>query len=195
MEIIVHRINSIELLKNTPIEYGVEIDIRSNNSKLILHHEPFLEGVVFEDWLSEYNHKNLILNIKEEGLEKKILELMNEYGINEFFFLDQSFPFLINLLNSGEKRTSIRLSEFESIETILNLKKSPNWIWVDFFSYFPLNDEKLKLLKNCGYRLCIVSPELQGYNANTSIPKLKKMIDSFSFNIDAVCTKFPEYWN
>ena len=36
---------------------------------LILNHEPFENGVLFEKWLNEFNHKYLILNVKEEGLE------------------------------------------------------------------------------------------------------------------------------
>ena len=39
MEIIVHRINEIEKLSKLRNSYGVEIDIRSNGSKLILNHE------------------------------------------------------------------------------------------------------------------------------------------------------------
>ena len=40
MEIIIHRINSIRKLKKIPGRYGVEIDVRSLKSNLILNHEP-----------------------------------------------------------------------------------------------------------------------------------------------------------
>ena len=36
MEIIIHRVNKIKKLKKIPTTYGVEIDIRSLKSKLIL---------------------------------------------------------------------------------------------------------------------------------------------------------------
>ena len=36
MEIIIHRVNSIEKLKLIPMEYGTEIDIRAYGSELIL---------------------------------------------------------------------------------------------------------------------------------------------------------------
>ena len=94
MHKILHRINTKELLKNTPIEFGIEVDIRSNNNKLIMHHDPFKDGELFEQWLNYYNHGTIILNVKEEGLEDPILKLMKKYSINNFFFLDQSFPFL-----------------------------------------------------------------------------------------------------
>ena len=39
MLIIHHRRNSIELINQTQINFGVEIDIRSNNNKLVLGHD------------------------------------------------------------------------------------------------------------------------------------------------------------
>ena len=92
---IAHRINEISQLKGIPPEMGVEIDIRSNGKKLILQHDPFIEGVNFRDWLGHFQHQLIILNIKEEGLEEKILDCLAEFNIQNFFFLDQSFPFLV----------------------------------------------------------------------------------------------------
>ena len=40
MEIIIHRVNKIKFLKSIPKNFGVEIDVRSFNSELILNHEP-----------------------------------------------------------------------------------------------------------------------------------------------------------
>jgi hypothetical protein len=42
-----HRINSIEDLKNTPQEYGVEVDIRIYNNEIIFNHVPFENGTTF----------------------------------------------------------------------------------------------------------------------------------------------------
>jgi hypothetical protein len=44
MNIILHRINTIKKLSAAPIKFGVEIDIRSYKNKLILNHEPLLNG-------------------------------------------------------------------------------------------------------------------------------------------------------
>ena len=51
MEIITHRINSIKLLKEIPKKYGVEIDLRTNGSKIILNHEPISKGDTFKNYL------------------------------------------------------------------------------------------------------------------------------------------------
>ena len=49
MEIILHRINQIELLKETSQNYGVEIDIRTFGENLIINHEPIQSGDLFKE--------------------------------------------------------------------------------------------------------------------------------------------------
>ena len=61
--------------------------------KIIIHHDPFKEGENFYKWIKYFKHKFLILNVKEEGLEKKLIDCMNKNNITSYFFLDQSFPF------------------------------------------------------------------------------------------------------
>ena len=41
MEYIAHRINTVEELKKTPKECGVELDLRDFGDRLILQHDPF----------------------------------------------------------------------------------------------------------------------------------------------------------
>ena len=89
MHRIMHRVNTIEQLLNTPVDLGVEVDIRSQGKELIIQHEPFDQGESFQEWLSFFKHGILILNVKEEGLETHLLELMTQHGIEKFFFLDQ----------------------------------------------------------------------------------------------------------
>ena len=118
-KIIVHRCNSIDQLKTVNNNYGVEIDLRTYKSEIILNHDPYLnEGVLFRDWIKHYNHSHIILNIKEEGLENEIINIMNDYNIDDYFFLDQSFPFLIKFARQGHKLSAIRFSEFESIHQL-----------------------------------------------------------------------------
>ena len=54
MEIITHKINSIKLLKKIPKKYGVEVDLRTNGSKIILNHEPSSGGDTFKNYLENY---------------------------------------------------------------------------------------------------------------------------------------------
>lgn len=193
--IICHRKNTIKQLIDTPTEYGVEIDVRSYNNKIILNHDPMKNGEFLDKWIRKYNHKFLIINIKEEGLEKYIIKILKNKKIKEFFFLDQSFPFLIKTLNSNETRCAIRFSEYEDIKTINNLKKKINWVWVDHFSKFPLNKSISNSLKKKNIKICIVSPEIVKKTSIQNLKKLKNSIQKKNIHIDAVCTKNPEIWN
>ena len=194
MVIIHHRCNLISELCDTNSKYGVEIDIRSDSNKLILHHDPFTEGTPFEEWLDHFEHNTLILNVKEEGLENKILDLMKLKNIENYFFLDQSFPFLLKSAKSGERRCAVRVSEFESIDTALSLAPMIDWAWIDCFSKFPLTGNEASLLKDCGLKLCIVSPELHGGNAEVKIKEMRELLSSGDIQVDAVCTKRPDLW-
>ena len=193
--IICHRKNTIKQLIDTPTEYGVEIDVRSYNNKIILNHDPMKNGEFLDNWIRKYNHKFLIINIKEEGLEKYIIKILKNKKIKDFFFLDQSFPFLIKTLNSNETRCAVRFSEYEDIRTINNLKKKINWVWVDHFSKFPLNKSTSDKLKKKKLKICIVSPEIVKKTSIKSLKKLKNSIQKKNIHIDAVCTKNPEIWN
>ena len=193
MKKILHRVNTINYLKKVPKEFGVEVDIRSFNNKVIISHEPLLNGIQFEDWMSFYEHDFLILIIKEEGLEKYVLDILKKYKVKNFFFLDQSFPFLLKTITSGEKRCAIRISEFESIDSAYNLAGRIEWVWIDYFNKFPLNQTEFMRLKKLGYKICIVSPEIQGKEIN-EIKILKNFLIQNKIYPDAVCTRELGLW-
>lgn len=194
MKLISHRRNTRDELNATAEKYGVEVDIRSHGDALIIHHDPCMPGESFDEWIADYRHGTLILNVKEEGLESRLIDLMQSRGITDYFFLDQSFPFLIKWANKGEHRCAVRVSEFESIETALTLAGKVDWVWVDCFTRFPLNHADAQRLQGAGFKLCLVSPELQGRNAEAEIPALVKLLGERNIVADAVCTKRPDIW-
>lgn len=194
INIIAHRRNSIDELLSLPYKYGVEVDIRSYGDELIIHHDPYATGVRFEDWLAHYRHGTLILNVKEEGLEERLISLMHSHGIDDWFFLDQSFPFLVKYALLGEHRCAVRVSEFESLQTALSLAGKIDWVWVDCFTRFPLTAEDAQVLKAAGFKLCLVSPELQGW-ADREIAVFAGMLRRENIVFDAICTKRMELWD
>ena len=149
MEFIAHRINTIEELKKVPNEYGVELDLRDYGDKLILQHDPFTDGEKFEEYLKHYHHGTMILNIKSERIEYRVLELLSKYKIENYFFLDSSFPMIYLLSKSFEKNIALRFSEIEGLDTIIAMSEKVKWIWVDCFTKLPINKEIYsKLLDN-----------------------------------------------
>lgn len=193
MEIILHRRNTIELLKNTPSKFGVEVDLRTADNRLIINHDPFKNGISFSSWIKNYKNGTLIINVKEDGLEEEILFFLKKYKIRSFFFLDQPMPSIIKTSEGGEFNCAVRVSEFESIETALNFRNKVKWVWVDMFTKLPINHNQFLELKNANFKLCLVSPELQIKN-KLKIGEVKNIIFNERISFDAVCTKFPEQW-
>lgn len=190
-----HRVNTIVQLDLTPSEFGVEVDIRSDGKKLYLDHEAFGRGENFEDWLARYNHKFLILNVKEEGLEDRLSEILASKDISNWAFLDQSFPFLIKGLRKNETRTMVRVSEYENVDIALNLSPKPDWVWLDSFTGKYPSSEEILALSNAKFKFMIVSPELQGRAAELEIKFIKQLFKSTQVLIDGVCTKVPSLWS
>lgn len=194
MNLIAHRRNKLEELKASPTQYGVEVDIRSHGDQMIIHHDAFQAGELFENWIAAYRHGTLILNVKEEGLEARLIAAMKERGIEDYFFLDQSFPFLVKWSKLGERRCAVRLSEFENVEVALSLAGKVNWVWVDCFSYFPLTNESANRLHDAGFKICLASPELHGHEVVSGIADLRKLLAERKIVPDAVCTKRTDLW-
>ena len=183
-----HRINSITELGKIPNNYGIEVDLRDNlNGEIYLSHDPFTNGELFNEFLKNYNHSFIILNIKSERIEYKVLELLKKYNIKKYFFLDSSFPMIYKLSNEGEKNIAIRFSEYEGLDTILNMKGKVNWVWIDCFTKNPLTKEIYIQLKNEGFNLCFVSPELQ--NQNEKLKEYKYYFEKENIVMDMICTK------
>ena len=100
-----------------------------------------------------------------------------------------------NCFEKGETRCAVRVSEYEDINTVLNLMWKVQWVWVDCFTTFPLTRKQAETLqKKGGFKLCFVSPELQGRDNQKDITDFKKEIEMNGIRGDAVCTKYPDLW-
>ena len=192
MEIVAHRINLINKLSKVPMKYGCEIDIRSQDSKLILNHEPYLSGDNLVDYLDNYKHGLLVLNIKEAGIENDVLPLVRERNISSFFLLDVEFPYLYRASRLGERAIAVRFSEDEPIELVYNYNKLVDWVWVDTNTKLPIDSNNTTILSSM--QTCLVCPERWG-RANDIIPYRQSM-KSLGFNPNAVMTnlKYTHLW-
>ncbi len=202
-----HRVNTIDQLSRVEKTLGVEIDIRNHGDELYVVHDPFLsDEITLADWLVAYDHRFLIVNVKEEGLETKLLKQLEQNNIEDFFILDESLPFIRKYALLGVSNFAIRVSELESINTALAMAnhlrergRRVKWIWVDSFTGAILPPESVCKLKSAGFRLCQVSPELHHVDHpdrwEDLIRTFRKTLDaSPSTYPDMVCTKLPDLW-
>ena len=151
----------------------------------------FSSGESLENFISNYNHKTLILNIKSERIEYDALKVLDKYKIDDYFFLDSSFPMLIELSNNGITNIAARISEYESIESISLVSNRVSWIWLDSFNGFYLTKNDATQIKKLNLKTCLVSPELQG--RQEEIESYSSQLKSIGLDVDAICTKFPNF--
>lgn len=168
MQIIVHRINTIERLKKIPSRYGVEIDVRGFGEKMFLTHDPVNDIDKYDEletYLKNFNHAFIIFNVKETGYEQRIIDLAKKYNIKNYFFLDVEFPYLYQATRkNGVKKIAVRYSEVEPIECIeaqiVNGQPLVDWVWIDTITTLPLDKNILNRIKL--FKTCLVCPERWG---------------------------------
>jgi hypothetical protein len=187
---IVHRVNTIRQLKKIPPRFGVEVDIRGFGKKLVLNHEPLKTGDNLERYLKNYRHRFIILNIKETGIENRVLELCKKYKISDYFLLDVEAPYIYRAAKRGESKIAMRYSENEPLEGALVYKGKVDWLWIDVCTKLPLNKNIVK--KISPFKTCLVSPECWGRPKD--IKKYQRQMRKLNFHLDAVMADW-EYIN
>jgi len=185
-----HRINYLDSATIFSASDGIEFDIRDSNGQLIVQHDACKEGQLFSAFLEFCPPtKFYIVNIKAEGIEESAIKLLTDRGIQNFFLLDCGMPSLVRLGRTGEKRTAVRFSEYESFETVVAVAPFVSWIWVDVFTQLPLTKQISEHAKHLGLRLCLVSPELQGQPGKRE--EYLSYCKENGIELDAICTKQP----
>jgi len=192
MIIIKHRANTSRDLKKIDKNFGVEIDLRSDKKNIYLHHDPFKKGELFSQWIKNFDHKIIVLNVKEEGLENEIIKILKKNKINNFFFHDQTFSSLLK--NMFKTKVSIRFSEYEDLKNTKKLFNQIKWLWVDNFTKIKIEKKFYAFLKSKNVKICLVSPELIKKSRLKEIKKIALYFKKNKFKIDAVCTKNPKNW-
>lgn len=192
-----HRVNTKAELSKIPEYQGVEVDVRDYMDRLVVSHDPFKDGELFDDYLEKFKHQLIVVDIKSEGIEYRVKEVLQARGIENYVLIN-STPMMIHTLTGGKKQDgsdtpidknmAVRFSEFESIRTVEALKDRCNWVWVDCFTTFPLNREIYKCMKEWGYKICVVSPELHSHKLANIDTFKQHMIDN-DIKPDVICCK------
>lgn len=179
---IIHRVNDIDHLIKIPKNFGVEIDIRSENNLLVLSHDLDEHKESFKEYINLYNHNLLVANIKESGIENEVIEVCKEKKLKNFFLLDVEFPYLLQNFEEQGDYLSLRYSKLESIETVKNFIGKVRWLWIDTYEDLELDSYAAKIIQN--FNTCLVSPSRWGYENKVDyyINKFKK----FNITFDAI---------
>lgn len=196
--IIRHRVNTITGLREVHPRYGVEIDIRHNpaTDRMYLNHDvgtgdhPGDDVEEYLTALAAQGNRFVILNVKEMGLEARLIALCARLGIKDYFILDVEFPFIYRAAFKGveglDGRVAIRFSEAEPIEQALALAGKFGWVWVDVNSRLPLDPDTYRRLREADYKLALVCPERWGRPQD--IPAFIEQMKRDGVMVDTVMT-------
>ena len=179
MEIISHRgyWNSL-ILKNSKESFensfkhgfGIETDLRDLDGQIIISHDMPLRSqslITFEEllllrlkFLDNNKKLPLALNIKSDGLQNSVIEILKKFNIDDYFFFDMSIPdhsgYLIRQTN-----TFTRHSEYEKVPAFYN--KSIG-VWLDAFESLWYDQAIIENHLSANKKISIVSFELHKRN-------------------------------
>tara|TARA_Y100000991_G_scaffold206561_1_gene183822 strand:- start:278 stop:865 length:588 start_codon:yes stop_codon:yes gene_type:complete len=189
---IAHRILNLEDYYKLPQKVGLEFDIHAYGDQLVVSHDAFCDGIKFEEYISKVKDRFLAINIKEEGIEKRVFDILSKEGCEKFFLFDVTVPQIFRLGKLYSKHFAFRLSQIEKIN-FKYCREYADYIWIDTFDgTFWLNKDLILELKNLSFKLCFVSPELHKPplgDSNAFNKKLNSHIPILDNN-DMVCTKY-----
>lgn len=141
--------------------YGFETDFRDCGGNVLISHNPpkgteITADSVFKMYRDAGSNEPLALNIKADGLQDMMKDLLKKYGITNYFFFDMS---VCDTVIYVEKKLQIasRLSEFEKD---MPFYKDSEVVWIDYFNNDGPTIQKVKQTLQDKKIACVVSPEL-----------------------------------
>lgn len=187
--------------KNLPISFersfslgfGTETDIRDYKGKLVISHDIADEKCInVKDMFEIYNKYDntlpLALNIKADGLQVKLKELLEEYKITNYFVFDMSVPDGLGYLKQNIKAFT-RESEYEKTPSFYD---EACGVWLDEFQGHWITKEVIeKHIKN-NKQICIVSPDLHKREYKKEWQHYKDIEKELSIDNLMICTDYPE---
>lgn len=187
--------------KNLPIAFersfslgfGTETDIRDYKGELVISHDIADEKCIsvkemFEIYNKYDNSLLLALNIKADGLQVKLKELLEEYKITNYFVFDMSVPDGLGYLKQNIKAFT-RESEYEKIPSFY---EEACGIWLDEFQGHWITKEVIeKHIKN-NKQICIVSPDLHKREYKKEWQHYKEIEKELEIKNLMICTDYPE---
>ena len=99
---------AIAFERSFSLGFGTETDLRDLNGEVVISHDmPSVGVLTFSEMLEIYCKYDkplpLALNIKSDGLQKKVKSKLLEYGVENYFLFDMSIPDHLVSLKHGLK--------------------------------------------------------------------------------------------
>lgn len=141
--------------------FGIETDVRDYCGKLVISHDiasdfcVSLESV-FKLYKQFKTDVPLALNVKADGIQYLLIDLIKEYNIVNYFMFDMSVPELVVYIRDNFPSFS-RQSEFERN---IVMYEQVQGIWIDEFEQNWITEDIIKNHIQNGKQVGIISPEI-----------------------------------
>jgi len=181
-------------------KFGVEFDVRDYNGELVVSHDiPGVPFLTLEKVLDQHNlHPNestMAINIKADGLQIKLRELLMKYDVTNYFVFDMSVPDGLLYIREGFN-VFTRQSEYEDQPSFYDFSAG---IWMDEFDGHWIKEDVINRHLSNRKKICIVSPELHGRDCTEEWEHYKSIENNIGRGNLMICTDYPakamEYFN
>ena len=173
--------------------FGIESDVRDYLGNLVISHDipgdsamPLSEFIAL---LEQYPRVSFALNVKSDGLQLGIKNSRLSQ-VSDYYCFDMSVPDTL-----GYKKTLLPyFTRFSDIEPHASLLEDASGVWLDNFSDNDLNTSVLKDFLAKRKRVCMVSPELHGFEYQGYWQCLKEFVqhNPDTAHLLELCTDFPQ---
>lgn len=174
MEIISHRgywktpeekNTEVAFRRSFELGFGTETDIRDLDGEVIISHDMPCSNnrpitlARFLEIYTEYNiNVPLALNVKSDGMQNHIAQVLRENKISNYYLFDMSVPDAISTKKSG-LNFLVRQSEFEPISSLID---SAEGVWLDELEAEWIKPSDIFAILDRAKKAFVVSPELHG---------------------------------
>lgn len=176
--------------------FGIETDIRDYRGNLVISHDiankrSMLLDTLFQLYISINKSLFIAINIKADGLQEKLKELILKYGIENYWVFDMAVPDALQCI-SYEMNVFTRESEYE---TIPSFYEESYGVWMDEFESHWITWTKIDQHISRDKKVCIVSPELHKRTYLDVWQGYKDYVTHYRQNTAErlfLCTDYPE---
>ncbi|MFT4967182.1 MAG: hypothetical protein ACI9CD_000179 [Candidatus Deianiraeaceae bacterium] len=171
--------------------FGIETDLRDANGTVVISHDiPKGGEMTFDEFICLYKQHNtdtmLALNIKSDGLQTIVKNIMEKHSVANYFCFDMSVPDALHY-HRNNLTFFTRESEYENTP----LYEFAQGVWIDvFISSNWITEEVIHGHINNGRKVCFVSPELHRRDYTEEWERYKQYYHKFGDNA-MFCTDYP----
>ncbi|MDJ0557324.1 MAG: hypothetical protein QNJ68_23325 [Microcoleaceae cyanobacterium MO_207.B10] len=172
--------------------FGCELDIRDHEGQLVISHDltkaPYLLlETVFNCYQTVNCDLPIAINIKADGLQVLLKELIDKYSIRNYFAFDMSVPDTLGY-EKNQLKFFTRHSEYEPYPA---LYEQAEGVWLDCFQsdWWNIKDVEKHLQQD--KLIALVSPELHKREYQNVWEIWRKIELEFATDNLMLCTDFP----